>query len=484
MTTADHVDDIEPRWAGLKEVLRMAGPVILSNMSFTVMQFVDMAFVSRLGTAQLAAVGSAALWSWVVASLFVGLVSSVSTFVSQSLGRGEKENCTRYAWQSIYISLATSLIGFAIYPLTGILFGAMGHPADVTRYEIEYFEVRVLLYFLIPWQAALSAFFMGINRPMVPMLVTVISNLTNIVLDYGLIFGKFGLPRMEVAGAAWATVAALAVQSVVLQAIFMGGATRTEFGSMHRIGVEWRKVKELVRIGMPAGFMWMLDVITWGVFTSFLVGRFGEVALAAHNAAIQVMHISFMPAIGLNHAIAPIVGQWIGRGNVERAKSRAYLTTRIAIVYMFVMGAIFAVLGKPILVAAFGASTEVASLGHTLLLMAAVFQGFDAVTIVLSGALRGAGDTKWQAIVMGIAAYFVFLPLAFALAILAKGGAIGAWIGATTYIIGLSGLFFYRFYGEKWREINIFSEPVSAVEPEAGADGTGRKSGATPDTCQ
>ncbi|MCC6155554.1 MAG: polysaccharide biosynthesis C-terminal domain-containing protein, partial [Candidatus Hydrogenedentes bacterium] len=223
-------DDREPRWAGFQEIARMAGPAILSNMSWTLMQFVDMAFVSRLGTAQLAAVGAAALWSWVVASLFVGLVSAVSTFVSQSLGRGDKENCAAYGWQSIYISLATCVIGFAIYPLSGHLFGAMGHPADVVRYEVEYFQPRVLTYFFIPWQAALGAFFMGINRPMVPMLVTVISNVTNIALDYGLIFGKFGLPQLGVAGAAWATVASLAVQSIVLQAIFMSGSMRKEYG--------------------------------------------------------------------------------------------------------------------------------------------------------------------------------------------------------------------------------------------------------------
>jgi MATE family multidrug resistance protein len=445
----------------------MAGPAILSNMSWTLMQFVDMAFVSRLGTAQLAAVGAAALWSWVVASLFVGLVSAVSTFVSQSLGRGEKENCAAYGWQAIYVSLATCVIGFAIYPLSGYLFGAMGHPPDVLRYEVEYFEPRVLTYFVIPWQAAMGAFFMGINRPMVPMLVTVISNVTNIALDYGLIYGKFGLPQMGVAGAAWATVASLAVQAIVLQAIFMSGSVREEYGSLHRMGIDWHKMKELVRVGLPSGFMWLLDVFTWGVFTGFVVGRFGEVALAAHNSAIQVMHISFMPAIGLNHAIAPIVGQWIGKGNFERAKSRAYLTTRIAIVYMIVMGSIFAFFGKSILVAAFKASPEVAALGSTLLLMAAVFQGFDAITIVLSGALRGAGDTKWQAIMMFVASYVVFLPLAYSLAILANGGALGAWLGATIYIIALSGVFFYRFYSEKWRHINIFMQPVTEAKQEA-----------------
>ncbi|MDZ4860875.1 MAG: MATE family efflux transporter [Candidatus Hydrogenedentes bacterium] len=469
----DHLpkyDDVEPRWAGMQEVLRMAGPAILSNMSFTLMQFVDMAFVSRLGKSQLAAVGSAGLWSWVVVAFFVGLVSAVSTFVSQSRGRGDKESCARYAWQSIYISLATCVIGFALYPFAGALFGSMGHDADVTRYEVDYFEVRVLLYFLIPWQAGLSAFFMGINRPWVPMAVTAISNITNIALDYGLVFGKWGLPRMEVAGAAWATVAALGVQCLVMQYIFMTGSARKEYGTTRAMRLDWLKMKELLRIGWGSGFTWMLDVVTWGVFTSYVVGGFGATALAAHNAAIQVMHISFMPALGLNHAIAPVVGQWIGRGRIDRAISRAYTATRLASVYMLIMGLVFAVFGKTLLVAAFDIESDVATLGHQLLLFAAVFQGFDAITIVISGALRGAGDTKWQAIVMGLAAYFVFLPLAYGLAVPAGGGALGAWLGATIYIVGLSGLFFYRFYSGKWRHISIFLEkggagPVDTLTP-------------------
>ena len=126
----------ERRWAGLQEIARMAGPAILSNMSWTLMQFVDMAMVARLGKSQLAAVGSAALWSWVVVSLFVGLVSCVSTFVSQSLGRGEKENCASYAWQSIFLSLFTCVIGATLFPLTPYIFGWMGQDADLTAYEI------------------------------------------------------------------------------------------------------------------------------------------------------------------------------------------------------------------------------------------------------------------------------------------------------------------------------------------------------------
>lgn len=452
----------EPRWEGLREVLKMAGPAILSNLSFTAMQFVDTVMVGKLGTDQLAAVGSAALWSWVVVSFFVGIVSCVTTFVSQSLGRGEPHNCGSYAWQGIYFALGTIAFAGVLYPLSGPMFESMNHGLEVTRYELDYFRVRVLGLFLIPWQAALAAFFMGINRPMVPMAVAIAGNALNVVLDYCLIFGAAGFPRLEVAGAAWATVASLALQCAVMQAILLSGPVRREYGTA-RLRFDRIKMRELIVVGWGAGVTWCLDVVTWGVFTSYIVGGAGTVALAAHNSAIQIMHVSFMPAVGLNHAIAPIVGRWIGRGDLERAKARTYTSTRLAMGYMFVMGVIFAVLGGRLLDWAFTDDPDVISLGHWLLIMAAIFQGFDAITIVMSGALRGAGDTRWQAIVMGLAAYLVFLPLAYFLAVSVALGALGAWIGATIYIIGLSGLFFHRFYGEKWRHMKIFTADKDAA---------------------
>lgn len=452
------IDDTEPRWTGLQEILRMAGPAIVAQLSWVIMQFIDTAMVSRLGTNQLAAVGSAGLWSWVVVSFFIGLLSCVSTFVSQSIGRGQSQDCARYAWQGVYLALGTALVGFALVPIARPFFQSMGHEPGVTEYELQYFQLRLLGFFLLPWQAVLAGFFLGINRPRIPMVAAIFANMINIGLGYSLIFGRFGFPRLEVRGAAIAMMVALSIQCVLLQAIYLSQPLRAEFGTHTAWKIDLHRMGELVRIGWGAGITWMLDVITWGVFTSFIVGKSGSNALAAHNCAISVMQVSFQLAIGLNQSIAPIVGRWIGKGRIDRAKARTYTATRLAVGYMFAMGIVFAVFGKGLLVLAFRANPEVATIGHYLLIMAAIFQGFDAVTIVMSGALRGAGDTKWQALVMGTAAYFVFLPLAFVLGRTLEWGAFGAWVGATIYIISLSGVFYYRFAGEKWRHIEIFAQ--------------------------
>ena len=132
----------------LKYMLKLAGPVVITTISFTIMQFVDRIMVSRLGTEALAAILPAGFISFVPWSFALGAITSVSTFVSQSLGRGEKEDCSSYCWQAIYMGLAYSAIAVAIlWPAAPWIFRAMGHEPAVAGMEVIYF--RIMLYVLV-----------------------------------------------------------------------------------------------------------------------------------------------------------------------------------------------------------------------------------------------------------------------------------------------------------------------------------------------
>jgi len=450
----------ESRWTGLREVMGMSGPIILGSLSYTLMQFVDQMMVSRLGTDALAAMGSAGVWSYVMGCFIFGIVGCVSTFVSQCCGRGEWEHCARYTWQGIYLSLFTGLLALALWPLSGPLFHAMGHSPEVTRLELTFFRVRLLGYVSTAWVTALAAFFQSIGRPGIPMYVAIAANLLNFVLNYALVFGHFGFPRLGIAGSAVATVLAITTQVLLLQWIFLSKPYHARFHSRQTYALDWVRIRELFRIGFFSGLTIFMDVANWGIFTSFVVGYFGVVALASHNAAIGFMHLCFMPALGVNQGISAIVGQYIGRRDCDTAEARTYTAMKVAITYMFLMGLVFAVLGKPLIYVCFSKEPEVLRLGHALLLLAALFQGFDAINIVCLGALRGAGDTFWVAVITFALAYFFFLPLSMYLAFVMGWAAVGAWVGATAYIIGLSGILFRRFRGGRWRQIQIFSEEV------------------------
>lgn len=447
----------EPRWAGFREVMAMSGPIILGSVSYTLMQFADQIMVARLGTGALAAMGSSGLWSFVMGCFLFGCVGCVSSFTAQSFGRGNLAHCSRYAWQGIYISLSTALLALALWPLSGPLFRAMGHTSEVTRLELIYFRIRLAGYLAIAWITTLAAFFQGIGRPGIPMYTAIIANVTNVLLNYALIFGHFGFPRLGIAGAAIATVSAMYLQVAILQTVFLSPVIHTRFKSRATYAPDFTRIRELLRIGLPAGLALFMDVANWGIFTSFVVGHFGSVALASHNAAMGFMHLCFMPALGLNQGIAAIVGQYIGRRDYETAVARTHTTMKIAVAYMFCMGLMFALFGKPLIAFFFTRDPAVLHLGHRLLILAAVFQGFDAINIICLGALRGAGDTRWVAVIMFLFAYLFFLPLAMVLAFSLGWGAVGAWRGAAVYIIGLSGILFLRFQGGRWRQICIFS---------------------------
>lgn len=446
----------EARWTGAREVMGMSGPIVLGMLSFTIMEFCDKAMVSYVGTDALAAVGSAGIGSYTLCTLYMGIISVVTTFVAQCYGRNEKHLCARYCWQGLYLSLLGLVFTGILWPLSGPLFHAMGHSPAVTGLELEYFRVRLAGYVFIGINGALAGFFQAVNKSSIPMYAAILGNLVNLVLNYLLIFGKFGFPRLEVSGAALATVLGTVVQALFLASVFLGNRYDRQYQTRGSWRFDWNRIRELFSLGVPAAVSMFLDIANWWIFVAFIVGRLGAVQLAANTIALSFMHICFLPAVGLNYGISAIVGQWLGRGDIPRAKARTYTAMRIAASYMAVMGLIFALFGAKIIQFVFDAEADVASLGHKILIIAACFQAFDAVNIVSMGALRGAGDTRWMMYITFVTSYFMFLPLAILFGIILNGGALGAWAGTTIFVILLSGLLFRRFYSEAWRDINIF----------------------------
>ncbi|MFP4500232.1 MAG: MATE family efflux transporter [Candidatus Hydrogenedentota bacterium] len=470
MPSATHI--AEPRWTGAREVMQLSWPIILGTFSYSVMDFADKLMVAQLGPIPLAAIGSAAVWSWTLGTIVFGIVTSAATFVAQSLGRGRPEVCACYAWQAIYVALLAFVVAAVLYPLAGYGFRLMNHEPAVTHLEVTYFRIRLLGYPGMAWVMGLGAFFQAVNHSRVPMYTAFFANACNIGLNYLLIFGKLGFPELGVAGAATATVFAQWLQAVLLTGIFLNAYYHREFGTRTAWRFDKGRTGELLRIGVPAGMSMFIDVANWGVFISFVVGHFGAVALASNNVAVTFMHLSFMPAVGVSQGVAALVGQYIGAGDIPRAKARTYTALRIACMYMAGMGLIFILFGRPLTAALFSDDPAVIDLARWLLVLAGIFQVFDAVAIISMGALRGAGDTRWMMWATFFLAYLGFLPAAFVLAYVFEGGAFGAWVGATVYVVALSSLLFVRFRSERWRHINIFTAAMAQTSgnstPPAG----------------
>ncbi len=451
----------------LKYMLKLAGPMIVTTLSFTLMQFVDRFMVSRLGTEALAAILPAGFVSFVPASFAIGVIASVTTFVSQSFGRGEKRNCSNYCWQGFFMGLGYSAIVAAIMlPGAPLIFKMMGHEPAVANMEVIYLRIMLYTQFLAVFAWCSSQFFMGIHRPIITMYAALCGQVVNVAANYVLIFGKFGFPAMGIAGAGWGTFIGMVVGAGIRMAVFLSGDINSNFECRRTMNIDFGKMKDLLKVGLPAGFELMVNVAFWGVILFWLIGKFGKEAMAATSVALAWTNISVMPVVGLAGALTAAVGKSIGKGRKDTAIKQTSVCVRIGLVYMGLVGICFFVFRNELM--RFWSSDEkVIETGVNILICAAIYQVFHAARITYSGALRGAGDTIWLAAASALGAVLI-LGLGGVLIIqFAPGlGSIGPWIATTLSIISVGLANRWRFKSNRWMKIDLFKRKARSVPVE------------------
>jgi len=228
---------------------------------------------------------------------------------------------------------------------------------------------------------------------------------------------------------------------------------RERFDPMAQWRIHPGDIRRLLRVGLPMAAHHFLDMGSFLVFSAY-IGRMGTDALAANQIVIQVLALSFMPAQGFAIAASTLTGQYIGAGQPDIAEKSAYRTIRLGLAYAgFVMLLCVAVPGP--LFRLFTSDPAVLAFARPLLLLAAVFQVFDALQFVASGGLRGAGDTTVPAVIIICGAWFVFIPAAYLLGTVLDKGVVGAWAGATGYIAVVGLLMLGRLRAGRWRQIRL-----------------------------
>jgi len=454
----------------LKYMLKLAAPMIIAHISFTVMQFVDRIMVSRVGKEALAAVLPAGYVSFLPASFAIGVMTSVNTFVSQSLGRGDRKACSNYCWQAIYMGLAYSLVTLAILrPAAPWIFREMGHDPAVATLEVTYLRIMLYVQILAVFVWASSQFFMGVHRPIIMMYTAIAGQIVNVIANYVLIFGKFGFPAMGIAGAAWGTFIGIAAGSLIRMVVFLNRDVNASFQSRHSMNVNFARMADLIKVGFPAGIGLMVNIALWGVILFRLVGQFGKDALAATSAVLACVSVSVMPVVGLSTALTAAVGKAIGEGKKDVAMKQTSNSLRIALVYMGLIGLCLLVFREQIM--AFWSSDEVVvGIGVKIIILAAIYQVFDAATLVYNGSLRGAGDTVWLAAVSAFGAIVVLGIGGYCLIkLFPQLGALAPWSSATISVITVGLANRWRFKTNRWMRIDLFKRYGVEVPIRDGA---------------
>jgi MATE family multidrug resistance protein len=452
----------------LRYMLKLAIPMIVSTISFTVMQFVDRYMVSRLGTTALAAILPAQFVSFLPTSFAIGSIAILNTFVSQSLGRGSKSDCSNYFWQVIYLGFVYFLAVLAImWPTAALIFRAMGQPAAVADLEVVYFRIMLYAHILAIVNYAGSQFFMGVHRPIITMYASVCGQVVNVAANYVLIFGKLGFPAMGISGAGWGTFIGIGIAAVINTAMFLSSSINATFKSRHTLGIDFGKMQDLLKVGLPAGLGLMVNVAIWGVILFALVGKVdGQEALAATSAVLSYTSFAIMPIVGMATALTAAVGKAIGRGTRDLAIRQTSVCMRVALVYMGLVGLCF-LMFRNTLMEFWSADSAVIHSGAKILVFAAVYVVFHATRIIYSGSLQGAGDTLWLAMISAVGAVVILgIGGAIIAALLPSLGALGPWAAATASIIMVGLANWWRFKTNRWMKIDLFKRRAVSVPAE------------------
>ncbi|MAY75412.1 MAG: hypothetical protein CMJ31_12010 [Phycisphaerae bacterium] len=523
------IRDIEDR--PLHEIISIAAPTVVTMTSYTLMQFIDALMVSRIGPepVYVAAQGNGGVVAWFPMAGILGLTGVVNTFVSQHLGAGRPEAGAAYAWNALWLSVAAwilVMVPIAIFSpdifsgMAWVIETAGGGAVESANAELQmplqvsYARIILLGGVFTICGRAVGHYFYGIHRPLVVMIAALAGNIGNVLANTVLIFGEAGwpadaetqpvlgalssaassvaaflnVPAMGVAGAGWGTVAGSAIEFVIPMAVFLSPAFVRKFGTLKRVRPSMGPLRDLMRVGWPAGAMFANEVLCWMYLLTVLIPAAGVRAgddQAVHNTAgwvgLRYMHLSFMPAVGVSIAMTAIVGKCMGMRRADLAASRTWLGLRIALAYMGTCALVFFFF-RADLVGFLAPETmtdaeraRLIAVGSSVMIAAAVFQVFDALAIVLSGALRGAGDTVWPGVATIVLSWTCIVGGGHALIAFAPDlGSVGPWIGASSFITLLGLSLLWRFVAGGWRSIELVrsedQEGVRSGVDEPGSD--------------
>lgn len=447
-----------------RRVLRIAAPVLVSQLSYTAMGVVDTMMVGRLGIAELGGVGLGNMIAWWFLSFFYGVLSVVNTYVAQNLGANRRKGVGVTLWHGLYLGLLFGAMITASAWIAPIAFSFAGADAELTRFASEYAFIRLLGGFGLAMFLVSDNFYRGLGRTDVPMWAAWCQVLMNCGLNYLLIFGKFGAPQLGVEGAALGTVIAQTVVGVgLLASIFARRANRRGYLLARTWRVDLPVLRTMVAVGLPIGVQFFMEMGGISLFSA-LIARLGPAQMAATNAVIQAWSVTFMAAAALAVTNTTLVGQCLGARRVGDARAAVRKVMNLGTGLTLIGGIVY--FGFPeALMRLFVEGQDVGELlpyAKPLFGIVVVCLFFDLRFNLLSGALRGAGDTTFSMVVNVSSVWLVFVPATILL--LERYQLVGAWWALAIHVALMATVLEWRYRGSRWIEVFLRREQQQAED--------------------
>ena len=446
-----------PKPATLGTLLKLAGPIMISRASQTIVGLSDALLVAHLGAAALAATATGGLNSYTVLILPMGITYIVSSFASQLYGKGDLAGARRYGWYGLLVALATLGLSIISQPLIEPVLSLLSYEEDVHTLMAAYLRIRLLSAGAAVGIEALANYYGGLGRTWPGMIANLFAMIFNVLGNWLLVDGRYGFPALGVAGSAWASTIATTIGFLGFFLYFL-----LEAKPEARAKLQLKEFGRMLRFGLPSGVQWLFDFGAFVFFANVVVAGLGTAALAAMNSVININSVSFMPAFGLASAGAILVGQAIGAGQKGQVPGVVRLTAVSALVWQCGIGLICALF--PAYLISFFAKgeggPEVAVIGERMLIISVAWQVFDAIANTVAESLRGAGDTVFPMVARIAIAWVVFVPGSYITVRFFGGTDVAATLWLVAYLAMLAGALFLRFQAGSWRRIELVDQTL------------------------
>jgi MATE family multidrug resistance protein len=434
-----------------RNILRIAAPVLLSTISYTAMGVIDTIMVGRLGVLELAAVGLGNLLTWWFLSFFYGLLGGVNAFVAQSYGADEPRAVGAAFWQGLYLALLSGVLITACWFAAPRVFVLTGASEEMRVIATDYSQIRLLGGLGLVLLVLSDNVYRGLGRTEIPMIAAWCQLLLNCGFNYVLIFGKLGAPALGARGAALGTIAAQTIVGVgLLASLFVNRGVRQRYALATTWRLDLPLLRSMVGVSLPIGIQFFMEMGGVSIFTA-VVARLGDEAMAATNAVLQAYSVAFMLGAALAVSATTLVGQCLGanqRADARRVVSRIWwagflLTACLGVVYL--------AFPEPLIGLFVSGGTEAAGVfawARPLFVVVVFCMFFELRFNLLSGALRGAGDTRFSMMVNVGSAWLVFVPAVIWAT--PRWGLLGAWWCLVAHVSLMSFLMQLRYRGDAW----------------------------------
>lgn len=451
-----------------RQILRLAAPVILAMLTQTGVNVVDTYFIGQLPR-EVAVDGQFALtpslmFLWAVGGFLSAISVGTQSTTARRFGEGKHEEAGSVLPNAVVVALLGGAIGTVVgWFLLPSAFRLLSSNENVVRLGTGYARWRFVGIASMAATAAVKSWYDGIGRTHLHLVAAVAMNIVNGLLCYVLIFGRWGMPRLELEGAGIAACASSWIGLLVMLLFTLRPADRGAYRFYRRAVLSWRMMSNLLRLSVPGG------IATTAVMTGFLlftrvVGKIDDAAIAAGAAAsyngaattiiVEVLSMTFVTCLAFGTATATLVGQSLGRKDPEAAEAFGWTSVKIGGAIFGLMG-LWMMLNPAGVLGAFSHESAVVVAGTTPLRIMGAMGAVFSTAMILTQALFGAGETRYVMIVELSLHFFCLVPLAYILGMVMGLGLVGVWSSVAVYALALAGLMVWKFASGSWKKLVV-----------------------------